>query len=89
MLMDQCFSVCGMFDYVCTLRINLSKLTFNNSRKTPLARNPSFVILKVYMFYALKGMYKIMERVLKDTNFYIDTDLGHLFPVSHLVTCLE
>ena len=37
----------------------------------------------------LQGMDKIMEKVMRDTNFFINTELGHHLPVIHLVSFLE
>jgi len=37
----------------------------------------------------IKGMDKITETVVKDTHFFINTELGHHFPVIQLVSFLE
>jgi hypothetical protein len=36
------------------------------------------------MFYVLQRMYKILERVVKNTCLYVNADLSHLSPVSQL-----
>ena len=37
----------------------------------------------------VQGMDKIMERVVKDTHFFINTELGNHLPVIKLVSFLE
>jgi hypothetical protein len=37
----------------------------------------------------IKGMDKIMETVVKDTHFFIKTELGRHMPVVQLVSFLE
>jgi len=79
----------GIFDYSCRLHMNLGNLPFNKSCRARLIKLPFCVIIIFYTFYLLQEMHKIMESVVKDTLFFINTDLSHYLSVTQFVLYLE
>jgi hypothetical protein len=69
--------------------MNQVNLPFNKSCGARLGKLPFCAIIIFYMFYVLQEMNKLMESVVEDTRFFINTELSHSLSVTQIVFHLE